>query len=217
MTIHPISRKDFWLAQSALTLAILLQIGVWVLRPTLTFGPQDLIIITEVALALIIGLSAPWRHMVRNPLYRSLSFLLMGLISAANVSSFILVTQSLIASGPHLSGRQLLVSAIAIFLTNVIVFALWYWEVDSPGLSGKRWSKHDKDFQFTQQNLPQDFSGWQPSFMDYIYLSLTNAISFAPADTRPITHQAKVLMGAQSLVSVFTLSLVLARSVSILG
>jgi uncharacterized membrane protein len=94
---------------------------------------------------------------------------------------------------------------------------LWYWEIDSPGLSGKRWSKHDKDFQFTQQDMKSEFPNWSPEFGDYLYLSVTNALNFAPADTRPITRQAKYLMAGQAVVSVFTLALVIARSVSILG
>jgi hypothetical protein len=109
------------------------------------------------------------------------------------------------------------VAAIAIFITNIIVFALWYWEIDSPGLSGSKWSKNNQDFLFTQQDLGKDFANWQPSFIDYLYLSVTNAINFAPADSRPITHQAKVLMGTQALVSVFTLALILARSIGVLG
>lgn len=217
MTVHPISRKELWLAESALFVAIVLQIGVWTLKPGLTFGPQQLIIPIEIALAVILALSAPRRHVDANKLHRPLSFLLMGLISAVNISSFVLVAQSLISSGVHISGRELLASAVAILLTNIIVFALWYWEIDSPGLSGKKWSRHDKDFQFTQQDHEKDFPGWQAGFIDYLYLSLTNAVNFAPADARPLTAQAKTLMGVQSLVSVFTLALVLARSVSILG
>jgi uncharacterized membrane protein len=97
------------------------------------------------------------------------------------------------------------------------VFGLWYWEIDSPGLTRKHWSVHDKDFQFIQQDKPREFPGWQPTFADYLYLSLTNAINFAAADTRPLSHSAKLLMGTQALVSVFTLAVVIARSVSILG
>ena len=215
--IHPISRREYWMAESALFVAILLQIGVWILKPGLTFGPQQLIIPIEIALAVIIALSAPRRHHGNGTLHRPVAFLLMGLISVANIGSFVLVMQSLISAGAHLSGKELLISALAILLTNVIVFGLWYWEIDSPGLSGHKWSKHDQDFQFTQQDHEKVFPGWQPEFMDYLYLSLTNAVNFAPADGRPLTHQVKALMGVQALVSVFTLALILARSVSILG
>lgn len=217
MKIHPITRRELWFAQAVLFVAIWLQIAVWLIGPGLTYGPQSLIIATEIALAIMLGFSAPWRHIKQNSLHRPLSFLLLGLLSLANISSFVLVADKLITDSIHLSGSELLVSAVAIFLTNIIVFALWYWEIDSPGLSGKKWSKHDKDFQFTQQDRRDEFPDWQPGFIDYLYLSLTNAVNFAPADSRPLTPQAKGLMGAQSLFSVFILALVVARSVSILG
>lgn len=217
MKIHPISRMELWLAQGALVFAILLQIASWKLSPELAFGPHGFIIITEAALLIIIGLSASSRHLRPSPLYRTLSIVLLGIITLANVDSFFLVIRLLLTEGQVLSGRELIVSALAIFLTNIIVFALWYWEIDSPGLTGMKWSIHHKDFQFTQQDMPKEFPDWQPNFIDYLYLSVTNAINFASADSKPITTQAKALMGTQALVSVFTLALVLARSVSILN
>ncbi|HTE21909.1 MAG TPA: hypothetical protein VK674_02605 [Candidatus Limnocylindria bacterium] len=217
MKVHPISRTELWLAQGALFVAILLQVAAWAINPELTLGPHNLIVGTEVALSIIIGMSAGKRHIRPNPVYRTLSLLLLGLISVANIISFFLVSRLLISERLTLSGRDLIMAAVAIFLTNIIVFALWYWEIDSPGLTGRKWSRHDKDFQFTQQDLPKDFPDWQPGFIDYLYLSVTNAINFAPADAKPITTQAKCLMGIQALVSVFTLALILARSVSILN
>ena len=216
MKIHPITRRELWLAQAALFVAILLQIAVWAINPSLTYGPHQLIITFEVALSAIIGLAATDRHKWSGRWYRSLSLVLLGLISLANISSSILVARLLIIGQAGLSGRELLLAAMAIFVTNIIVFALWYWEIDSPGLTGSRWSKHDKDLHFTEQDLGSDFANWQPGFVDYLYLSVTNAINFAPADAKPITAQAKCLMGTQALVSVFTLALILARSVSIL-
>jgi hypothetical protein len=212
-----ISSKELLFAQLVLYVAIGLQLFSWGISGSLTYGPHPLIIVTEVVLSLVIGISARKVNLLGGSLYRTFSFFLLGLISAENISSLIVVSRLLITQGSHLSGYELLASALAIFLTNIIVFALWYWEIDSPGLTGKKWSKHDKDFQFTQQDMSKDFPNWQPSFADYLYMSITNAINFAPADTRPLTSQAKALMGTQALVSVFTLALVLARSVSILG
>lgn len=217
MKIHPITSRELWAAQAALAVAIVLQVVVWAINKELTYGPHNLIVVTEIALAVIIGFTARERHLRAKSLYRLLSTGLIALISLANITSFFLVARLLITNGQGLSGRELLAAALAIFLTNIIVFALWYWEIDSPGLTGSKWSKHDKDFQFTQQDMSDDFPDWQPGFIDYLYLSITNAINFAPADSRPITHQAKLLMATQSLVSVFTLALVLARSISILG
>ncbi len=217
MKINPISRKELWFAQGALFLAILLQVLAWAINPELTYGPHNLIVATEIALAVILGLTAGRRSLRKSSLYRTLSFLLLGLISLANITSFILVARLLIVEPQGLSGKEILIAALAILLTNVIIFALWYWEIDSPGLTGSRWSKHDKDFQFTQQDIGKEFKDWQPSFVDYMYLSLTNAINFAPADARPISPQSKALMGVQALISVFTLALILTRSISILG
>lgn len=218
MKVHPITSRELWAAQAALAVAILLQGVVWAINRELTYGPHNLIVITEVALAVIIGLTARRRHMQAKSLYRALSTTLLALISLANIASLFLVARLLIVSNNIvLSGHELLAAALAIFLTNIIVFGLWYWEIDSPGLTGHKWSKHDQDFQFTQQDLNHDFKDWQPGFVDYLYLSITNGINFAPADARPITHQAKLLMATQALVSVFTLALVLARSISILG
>ncbi|MBI5357749.1 hypothetical protein HZB74_02785 [Candidatus Saccharibacteria bacterium] len=213
MKISPIGRGELFQAQLVLFVAIGLQIAVSLISEHLTFGPQYLIIATEIALAVSLGLTTSNHGKFR----RSASIVLLGIISLANISSFVLVAQSLINGTQQITGYELLVSAVAIFLTNIIVFALWYWEIDSPGLTGSKWSKHDKDFQFTQQDLEKDFPYWQPKFIDYLYLSSTNAINFAAADAKPLTHQAKGLMGTQALISAFTLALVVARSVNILG
>lgn len=208
---------DYLLAEIALLVAISLQVVVWKNNDSLTLGLHPFIILSEVALAAILGFMSHTKKAPRNGLYRTASFLLLGLISFENITSVAMIVRLLIVNGSELSGYQLLGSAIAVFLTNIIVFALWYWEIDSPGLTGKRWSKHDRDFQFLQQEDPSTYGDWRPNFIDYLYLSLTNGINFAAADTRPVTRQAKVLMGVQALVSVTTLALVIARSVSILG
>lgn len=211
-----VSRGELYLAQFVLYVAIALQVSTWLTSRDLSYGPHPFIIISELVLVTIIGLSARQPQVLKRSVYRTLSFIMLGLISAENISAVIIVLQ-LLVSETATNGYQLLGSALAIFLTNIIVFALWYWEIDSPGLSGKKWSKHDKDFQFTQQDMTKDFPNWQPSFVDYLYLSVTNAINFAPADTKPLSRQAKALMAVQALISLATLALVIARSVSILG
>ncbi len=205
--------------QLALLAAIGLQIVTRSIGNELLPGSQFVIIFIELGLALLIGLTVN-RHRERKlGVHHIIAILLLGLLSVINVSGLIYVLNSLIINHAALNGEQLLASAIAIFATNIIVFALWYWEIDSPGLTGRHWSRHDKDFQFSQQDvdLVNSFPGWRPQFGDYLYLSITNAVNFAPADVRPLTLQAKALMAVQSLISVFTLALVIARSVSILG
>lgn len=215
--IYKISPFELLQAQVAVLLAIGLQVLVWRTNHELLAGPQFLIISVELALIVLISLLRSLTSRHQKAVNHFVASILLGLLSAANLSSLILVLNSLIFGHTGATGLELLTSAIAIFLTNIIVFALWYWEIDSPGLTQTRWSKHDKDFQFTQQDLGKDFPNWKPEFFDYFYLSVTNAINFAAADTKPLTRQAKLLMSIQALISVFTLALVITRAVSILS
>lgn len=214
---HQVKQTELAHAQIALFVAIALQLVVYNVTHHLLIG-QYFIIPTEIALAIFIGFSINRASRRAMAVHHWVALVLLALISFANVSSLFLVLSTLLGNGtPVTNGVQLLVSAVAIFITNIIVFSLWYWEIDSPGLTRKRWSKADKDFQFTQQDQPRQFPDWQPEFFDYLYLSVTNAINFASADARPLTKAAKSLMGMQALISVFTLALVVARSVNILG
>jgi len=217
MKHHRITRRELFHVELALLAAIVLQLVTRHIGSELLPGSQFVIIMTELGLALLLGFTVNKHRSYTWGMHHAGAIVLLALISAANISGLIFVLRSLIVTHSVLSGEQLLASAITIFITNIIVYALWYWEIDSPGLTRTLWSKYDKDFQFTQQDLAAEFPTWQPQFVDYLYLSMTNAVNFAPADARPLTHQAKLLMASQSLISVFTLALVLARSVSILG
>ena len=106
-----------------------------------------------------------------------------------------------------------------IWLTNFLIFALWYWELDRGG-PGKRAAGHDQapDFLFPQMSDDRiEPLNWRPQFIDYLYVSLTNATAFSPTDTMPLTPMAKSVMGIQSLVSLVTLGLIVARAVNVLS
>ncbi len=215
--LHRINRNELVQIQLVLLIAIGLQLLTRNIGGDLLPGSQYVIILTEAALAILIGFTVNMHKARSMGIHHAFAVTLLSLISAANISGLVFVLHALIVDHAVVNAEQLLMSAIAIFMTNIIVFALWYWEIDSPGLTRTLWSKYDKDFQFTQNDLEKEFPDWQPQFGDYLYLSVINAVNFAPADARPLTLQAKTLMAAQSLVSVFTLALVIARSVSVLG
>lgn len=217
MTHRSISEAEIFQALFALLAAVSLQILTTRFGANIVPGSHYFIVFAELVLAILLVFTINIKRARVWGLHHVFAIGLLGLISVANITGLVFVLNSLIVGHGALAGEQLLASAVTIFLTNIIVFALWYWEIDSPGLTNSRWSKNDKDFQFTQQDLPAEFPGWQPQFGDYLYLSVTNAVNFAPADSRPVTLQAKMLMALQALVSVFTLALVIARSVSILG
>lgn len=204
-------------AQIALLVAIALQILARRIGGATLPGSHDFIIVTELVLAVLIALTVNLRRTSGIGLYHLFAVLLLGILSIANASGLIYVLHSLIVQQGTVNGESLLASGLAIFITNIIVFGLWYWEIDSPGLTRTRWSRHDKDFQFVQQGFVDEFPDWRPEFADYLFISITNAVNFAPADSKPLTRQAKMLMALQALVSVFTLALLIARSVSILG
>jgi uncharacterized membrane protein len=100
----------------------------------------------------------------------------------------------------------------------VIVFGLWYFELDRGGPTKRHQQDHrEPDFLFPQMATPgAGRPDWSPSFLDYLYVSFTNATAFSPTDTMPMTVAAKKLMGVQSVASLLTVALVAARAVNIL-
>ena len=104
----------------------------------------------------------------------------------------------------------------------MIIFALWYWTLDRGSPSSRGLVVPDiRDFLFTQQAQPPEtnatFAEWSPGFMDYVFLAYTNATAFSPADTFPLTLRAKLLMMAESFISLITIALVASRAVGILS
>jgi uncharacterized membrane protein len=206
--MHPINRKELWIAELTLLIAAGLQLTI---SEQLRLGPKYLVSTLLILLVFGIAFTAPKRHIGNSTSHVTISTLLIGLVSLANAGELALLVNALIHSS-DIPGKSLLFGAFAIFLTNIIVFGLWFWELDSPGLSGRH--KKDKEhFQFAQG----DKDSWQPLFFDYLYVSLTNSTAFSPTDTMPLTHAAKLLMSAQALIALLTVVLVTARAVNILG
>lgn len=216
--INPIApyRTELLEAQAALFVAIGLQAVVWALNNHVFSQVQYIIILVEIALALALGLTSGLKKTRGRKIQHATATLLIAFVTLANVASFSLVIYALLR-GDVLHGATLLGTALAIFLTNIIVFALWYWEIDSPALTDHKWTKNDKDFQFTQQDLPHEFPNWRPEFMDYLYISVINSVNGATLSANPVTKHAKMLLSVQAIISLFTLALVIARSVGILG
>jgi uncharacterized membrane protein len=142
---------------------------------------------------------------------------LTGLVTAANITSLVLLSHELLHHGSP-NARELIVSGALIWLTNVLIFGLWYWQTDRGG-AGRRAAGQDgpPDFLFPQMSDDRiEPVNWRPQFIDYLYVSLTNALALSPTDTMPLSATAKSIMGLQSLVSLVTIGLVIARAVNIL-
>jgi hypothetical protein len=211
-----LTRRDpVWGPQLLIAGAILLDLS---LPDKLTVGPFWLLPGLE-ALALI-GLSAssPHPRMRHSPLQRRLAMGLTGLVTAANSASLVLLCHFLLKGG-QANGHELIRSGIVLWVTNVLLFGVWYWQIDRGGpLARARQPEVLPDFLFVQMT-EREFAppGWQPNLVDYLYTSFTNATAFSPTDTMPLTSTAKWLMAAQALTALLTIGLVVARAVNILS
>ena len=149
---------------------------------------------------------------------RLASLTLAALLSLANAWSVARLVTGLVQGTEGNAAGPLLVTGGVIWLTNVIVFALWYWEFDRGGPVARANATHIyPDFQFVQMASPQLAPpGWEPAFGDYLYLSFTNAAAFSPTDVMPLSRWAKMGMTVQAAISIVTVALVVARAVNIL-
>jgi len=167
---------------------------------------------------MLIGLfvASPQRIVGRNRLRRHAARSLSALVSIANGFSLVLLCEKLLHHNVT-QGHALIIAGVLIWLTNVLIFSLWYWELDRDG-PGNRAAGEDgaPDFLFPQMTEPELCPGWRPMFFDYLYVSMTNATAFSPTDTMPLSVESKMLMGGQSLISLVTIGLVISRAVNIL-
>jgi uncharacterized membrane protein len=170
-----------------------------------------------VALIVPLALTAPTRRLVHSVPRRTAAIALIAVISAANGAAIVVLVH-LLVTGHKVNGHELIIAAIHIWCTNVIAFALWFWQLDSGGpVARRRKTGVPPDFLFPQMTAPEfSPSNWQPRFLDYLYLSFTNATAFSPTDTMPLTRWAKMLMLAESGASLLLLVMVAARAVNIL-
>jgi hypothetical protein len=223
---------DIWLARAAIVVIAILQLGV---VNDLALGPRWLAPAVELALLAPLSVATVWTQRRARRAESAKQWQDVGrtrlrvrwavvvLTALATVMNFGALARLVIAMvGGHAGdGRALLLDAVNIWVTNVVIFALWYWTMDRRGPGAQRSSCDLRsDFLFTQQQLAAErpeFASWSPGFIDYLFLAFTNATAFSPADTFPLSARAKLLMMSESATSLVTLALVASRAVGILG
>ena len=116
------------------------------------------------------------------------------------------------------SADALLSSGALVWLDTIIAFSFVYWQIDGGGPAARvhRTASYPALAFPEQLNPAVAPPGWRPLFLDYLYLSLTNSTAFSPTDVMPLRHWAKLTMGAQALISLVVLGLIIARAVNIL-
>lgn len=226
---HP---SDVWLARGAILLIAGLQL-LFVNRH-LTFGPRWVAPAFEIAMLAPLSMATAWtqqraRTATLDHHWRAierqhqwivrLSLFLTVVVMAINFEALVSVTRALLNGAKGPSGQSLLIDALNIWFTNVVVFALWYWTIDRGGPIPRTMGNPSRpDFLFPQMLGDADqHPDWTPGFLDYFYVSFTNATAFSPTDTLPLSVRAKMLMAVEAFVSLMTVGLVAARAVNILS
>jgi uncharacterized membrane protein len=210
----PAHSEPHWPAQASVLVAIGLQL---LLPERVTAGPTWMLPVCEAVLLIGLTIATPRQLEGEHQGRRRLALALTALVSVANIISLVLLTHQLLHRGIT-QGRELIVAGALIWVTNVLIFGLWYWETDRGGPGTRAAGRdHAPDFLFPQMSDDRiEPREWRPMFIDYLYVSLTNAAAFSPTDTLPLTATAKSIMGLQSIVSLVTIGLVVSRAVNIL-
>lgn len=211
------------------TIAVLVAIGLYAFLPnSLLFAPRYVIPSIEIVLLVVLIATNPWRLTRETRWSGWASIFQCGLLIVANMVALGVLVHSISHAG---SGQDLLYGGLQVWATNVIGFALLYWELDRGGPVRRREAPRDRlpsaDWRFSQDEnhdaaaevamTSSITSNWRPVFVDYLYLSLTNSSAFSPTDTMPLTSRAKLLMGTQATAALLTSLLVVARAVGALG
>ena len=171
----------------------------------------------EAVLAVILFAFNPGRIHSHKRSTWFLGIALTVVMTGSNITSAVQLVQGVI-HGTVKNANSLLGFGGSIWLTNIVVFSLWYWEFDRGG-PGARAEALDPypDFLFPQMTSTEYApANWSPSFFDYLFTSFTNASAFSPTDVMPLSRWAKMLMMVQSATSLVTVGLVIARAVNIL-
>jgi hypothetical protein len=206
-----------WPAQLAVAVVIALHLG---LSDKLVVGPKWLVPAVEgVLLITLIVIAPPRANRLAGRHQRPLLWTILALVTLTYLVSLALLVHYLVTGG-RTEGRALIGSGAVLWLENIVLFSVVYFELDGGGPLARFKADPWRDFQFPQMEEPELTpmkQKWRPTFIDYLYTSLTNATAFSPTDTMPITQTAKLLMGTQGSAAIVTVGLVLARAVNILG
>ena len=224
---------DVWLARASVVAVVALQLLI--INQRFLIGPRWLVPTIEALLLIPLSFVTAWTQRSardaetdqhwseveqRHRWVRRLALVLTAVVSLTNFGSLIALIGELTSGKIEIGGQSLLVDAINIWGTNVIAFGLWFWSIDRGGPASRGLTAIEKcDFLFPQMTMDGATrpAGWSPGFIDYLYLSFTNATAFSPTDTMPLSRRAKLLMMLESTVSLLTIALVAARAVNILA
>lgn len=227
LSADPARAEHRWPAAAALIVALTL----YATLPS-SFFPTLRLVVVAIGLVLLVPLFAvnPVRLRRETPLTRWLSVGQTLLLLLANQVALVQLIVELVTATKS-DGPTLLLAAVQVWVTNVIVFALLYWELDRGGPVSRTQEERANlpvaDFRFPQDEDHDAVTevaarssvrlNWTANFVDYLYFSASNSMAFSPTDAMPLSHRAKLLMLVESFAGFVILALVIARAVSLLG
>ena len=183
-----------------------------VLPANLVIGPNWLLLVVEVVFVVPLAVDVLTAWNLSHKVRRLLVLVPLGVSTLALIVGVALLILTL-PTDSH--ATNLLRTAALLWSFNILVFALWYWEVDGGG----PWKRHLPGHRAADFLFPQQASGehWAPHFLDYLFVAFTGATALSPADTYPLTRLAKMLMMCEALLSLTIAAILIARAVNILG
>lgn len=164
-----------------------------------------------------VGLTAANARWLR--IERAVTLLFLLFVGATNISSLINLLDVMLYRSAGISGQRLLASSTAVWVTNVLLFSMLYWQVDRGGPDARVTGAEARpDWQFPQPDDSAEaaLTGWRPTFIDYLYLGFSTATAFSTTDVVPLTSRAKSLMMLESALSLTTTVVVASRAINIL-
>jgi len=219
----PANDEPRWHASLAVIAALILYIT---LPQKVTFGPLWLFPLLVLGVLVPLSIIAPLRHR-ETAAQRLWSIILIAIVNVFNIVSLALLVSSLLNRPAHIppaSGQHLLVAGIQIWLTNILVFALWYWELDAGGPEQRAHAESACAFQAPDFFFPQMTTElrsieptWKPLFGDYLFLAFSSATALSACDTLPLSRLAKLLMLGEAMVSLVTIAIIVSRAINILS
>jgi len=198
-------------------IALLAVGGIYTALPSsLIIGPRWLLLALVIVLEIPAALSHRTGH---HELNRILGYVVSAVITLALVLSLSLLIKALPEKAE--SASSLLQSAAALWLTNILVFALWYWRLDGggPHQRSRRQAHTEGAFlfpQMTQYAKTADESNWSPTFIDYLFIAFNTSTAFSPSDTPVLSRWAKALTMVQATMSLLIVALLASRAIGIL-
>jgi len=211
--LHPAAHISKW----PVVLALLALGGVYLFLPAdMTVGPHWLLLAIETPVVVFFLIAHRLNLPIRPPHVRVLVIAMLGVATLLIALSIAQLLGDLLRD--RIKASFLLGAAAGLWASNVLIFALWYWEIDRGGPHRRHESApSEPDFLFPQQSGPDiGPRDWMPEFVDYLFVAFTSGTAFSPTDTLPLTRRVKVLLMAQELSSLVMVAVLAARAINVL-